>query len=129
MPVTWIESNDNRKVSVTAVLVEVACSLPTDGRLNRRIYITGSQPIPGGAYAIDIDPDSGLAERAQHRQIGNAGYGPHDIRDLVGGRLKHVQVAAVELYRVLALHARCGLLDIVLNILGEVEINAGECLS
>ena len=41
--------------------------------------------------------------------------------------LQHLQIVAEQLDRVLALHAGRRLLDVVLDVLGEVEVDAGEC--
>jgi hypothetical protein len=47
-------------------------------------------------------------------------------RRSVGGLLQRLQVVAVDLDRILALDAGGGLLDVVLDVLREIEIDAGK---
>ena len=78
--------------------------------------------------AVDVDLDGGLAERGEHRKVGDALHGREHLLDLVGSVGQRLQIIAVELDRVLALHAGHRLGDVVLQILREVELDAGEAI-
>src|SRR5262249_38959167 len=45
LPIFWREPNDQREVPIASLLIEIARGLPADGGLNRRIDVTGRQPI------------------------------------------------------------------------------------
>ena len=70
----------------------------------------------------------GWPERAQHGEIGDAGHLGEHVRDLIGGFLERLQIVAVDLDGILALDARGGLLDVVLDVLREIEVDARKLL-
>ena len=88
----------------------------------------GRQAIARGARAVDVDLDGGLAERGEHRKVGDALHRRQHRLDLVGGVGQRLQVVAEQLDRVLALHAGYGFGDVVLQILREVELDARKFL-
>ncbi len=120
------QADQDGEVAVAALLIEVAGRLAADGCGHHGVDVAGLQAVAGGAHAVDVDAHGGLAQRAQHLQVGDAGYALHGGADLVGGGLQHLQVGAEQLDRVFALHARGGFLDVVLDVLGEVELHARE---
>ena len=113
---------------VASRLVEIAGAVAADGDADGGVDIARRQPVARGAGAVDIDLDGGLAERGEYRKIGDALHGRKNRLDLVGGVGERLQVVAVKLDRVLALHAGDGLGDVVLQILREVELDAGKFL-
>ena len=120
------EAHDDRKIAIAACLVKAAGCLTSDRRLNRGVDVTRQQAITRSPNSVDVDADRRLTQRGQHREIGDAWHRCHDVLDLVGGSFKHFEIAAVQLHRVLALDAGGGFFDVVLDILGEVEIDARE---
>jgi len=117
LPIFGRQSNDEGEVPVASFLVEVACGLAADGGLNRRIDVTGRQPITGGCLPIDIDAQRRLAERCEDRKIGHTAYFAHRVFDFLRGFRQRDNVVADQLDRVLAFDAGYGLLDIVLDVL------------
>ncbi len=67
------------------------------------------------------------SELSTARSVIPGTVGHHRV-DLVGGCFQCLQIVAVQLDGIFALDAGCGLFDVVLDILGEVEIHAGELL-
>ncbi len=111
---------------VAAGLIEIAGGVAADRDLDGGVDIARREAVARGARTIDIDLDGGLAERGEHRKIGDALYRREDGFDLVGGVGHRLQIVAVQLDRVLALDARDRLRDVVLQILREVEFDAGK---
>ena len=70
-------------------------------------------------------PSAGPARRTPTRSV-TPGHGAERRLDGVGGLGELREVVAVDLDRVLALHARGRLLDVVLDVLREVELDARE---
>ena len=120
------ETHDDREMPVAAGLIEVTGAVAADRDLDRGVDVAGRQAVTRGARAIDVDLDRRLAERGEHREVGDALHGGEHRLDLVGGVGQRLQIVAVELDRVLALHAGDGLRDVVLQILREVELDAGK---
>ena len=113
-------------MAVAAGLVEIAGAVAADRHLDGCVDIARGQAIARGLGAVDVDLDGGLAERGEHRKIGDALHRRQHRLDLVGGVGQRLQIVAVQLDRVLALHAGDGLRDVVLQILREVELDAGK---
>ena len=111
---------------VAAGLIEIAGAVAADRHLDGGIDVARRQPVTGGLGAIDIDLDGGLAERGEHRQIGNPLHGGKHGLDLVGGVGERLEIVAKQLDRVLALHAGYGFGDVVLQVLREIELDAGK---
>src|SRR5262249_36030215 len=124
LSIFWREPNDQREVPIASLLIEIARGLPADGGLNRRIDVTGRQPITCGGLAVDIDTQGRLAERGEDCEIGYTAYLAHRGFDLVRGLRQHDDVVADQLDRVLAFDAGYSFLDIVLDVLREVEVDA-----
>src|SRR5262249_44830343 len=77
---------------------------------------------------VDFDLDRWLPQRVQHREIGYPGDGRQHVLYLVRRALERLEIVAEELHRVLALHARCRLFDVVLDVLREIELDAWELI-
>ena len=73
-----------------------------------------------------LDLDGRLAERIEHRQIGDAGHLGHHRLYLRGRVFQGLQIVAEQLDGILAFDAGRGLFDIVFDVLGKIEIHAGE---
>ena len=71
----------------------------------------------------------GWPSERRHGEVGDAGHGGDGVLDLVGDLAQRLEVRPVDLDRVLALHARRRLLDVVLDVLREGEFDAGEGLA
>src|SRR5262249_7427163 len=89
LPIFGRQSNDQREVPITSLLVEVARGLAADGGLNRRIDVTGRQPITRGCLSVDIDAQRRLAERGEDRKISHTAYFAHRGFDLVRRLRQH----------------------------------------
>src|SRR5262249_37317096 len=105
---------------------QIACSSPADRCLNRAVDIARRQTVSGAADAIDLDCYRRLAKRIQHRQVGYSCYGTEDLFDLGGGFFERRKFIAEQLDRVLAFDTGRGFLDVILDILREVELDAGK---
>ena len=120
------QPHDDRKMPVAAGFVEVAGGIAADRHLDGGVDVAGREAVARRLGAIDVDLDGRLAERGEHRQIGDALHGGQHRLDLVGGVGERLQIVAVQLDRVLALHAGYRFRDVVLQILREVEFDAGK---
>ena len=72
------------------------------------------------------DHEIRLAQQIECRRIGDAGHLGDLVLDRFRQPLELGQIAAEDLHRVLALHAGDGFLDVVLDVLREVEVDADE---
>ena len=121
------QAYQHREVPVAAVLVEIARRLAADCGLDRGVDVARRQAVAGGALAVDVDADGRLAEQRRHRKVVDAG---HVLR--ARGLISSASLCSVarsvplDLDGVLALHARGCLLDVVLDVLREVEVDARE---
>ena len=70
--------------------------------------------------------DGRLTDRIEDGEIGDPRHRLHHLLDLAGSLFDCVEIVAVQLDRVLALHTRGRLFDIVLDVLREVEIDPGK---
>ena len=121
------QTHDDREIAIRPVFVQVAAHrLPADRGLNHRIDIAGRQPEARGFQPVDFDIDRGLPHRVEHRQVGNALDAGHDRFDLIRRLLDCIEVVAVDLDRVLPLHARRSLFDVVFDVLRKFEGDPGE---
>ncbi len=120
------QANDDRKMAVAAGLIEIAGAVASDRSFDRGIDIARRKAVAGGASAVDIDLDRGLAERGENREIGDPLHRRQHGFDLVGGIGERLQVIAVQLDGVLALHAGHRFRDVVLQVLREIELDAGK---
>jgi hypothetical protein len=122
------QPHDNREMPIAAVLKGVARSLSADCRLNGCVDIAGSKIVAPGGVSIDVNADRGLTDGIEHRQIGDARNRLHRGLDLVCDRREGLRIIAEQLDRVLALDPRNRFLNVVLNVLREIEIDAGKTL-
>src|SRR5689334_1278887 len=113
---------------VAAVLVQIAGRLTADSRLYGCIDVPRREPEACRPGTIDIDADGRLSQRIEDRQVGDTRQRLQHITDLACRALEQLELVAEELDGVLALDSRGGLFDVVLNVLREVEIHAGEFL-
>jgi hypothetical protein len=120
------KADHDREIAVRSIFIEIARRLAPDGGLHHGVDVAGGEAIMGGLVAVDLDVHRGLAQSVEHRQVGDALDARHDALDLVGGLFQRLQIVAIELDRISALHAAGRFLDIVLDVLREVELHAGE---
>ena len=120
------QAHHHRKMPIAAALVQIAGALAADRRLNHGIHVARREAIARGAHAVHVDANGRLAQRAQHREIRDARHLGQHRGDAIGRLLQGLQVVAVDLDGVLALDPGCGLLDVVLDVLREIEIHARE---
>ena len=66
------QPHDDGIIAVAARLIQIARGLAADRRLDHRIDVAGGQPEARGPRPVDPDLDGGLAQRIEHRQIGDA---------------------------------------------------------
>ena len=116
----------DREREVHLTLVDFGHFLTADGGLHHRVDVGDRKPVACSLGAIDTDDEVGLAEQVEGRRIGDA----RDLSDLglqrLGQPFQFAQIAAEDLDRVFALHAGYCFLDVVLNVLREIEIDADE---
>ena len=120
------ESHHDREMPVAAGLIDVAGGIAADRHPDGGVDVARRETVARRAGAIDVDLHGRLAERGEHRKIGDAGHGGEHGLDLVGGVGQRLQIVAEQLDRVLAFDARDRLGDVVLQILREVEFDAGK---
>ena len=126
LPVARGKAHHHRKMPVAALLIEVARGLAADRGLNDRIDIASHKAVARRLVTIDVDRHRRLANRRQNSKVGDPFDGRQHILDLVSGGVHLLQVGSEQLDRILAFHAGCGFLDIVLDILRGVEVDPGE---
>ena len=106
--------------------IDLGDFLTADRGLHHGIDVGDREAVARGLGAIDLDDEIGLAEQVEAGGVGDAAdageFGLHGL----GQPLQLIEVLAKNLDRVLALHAGNGFLDIVLDVLREVEIDADE---
>jgi hypothetical protein len=113
-----------RKIAVAPGFVKISRGLAADGGLDGGVDVAGRQAITRRAGTVDVDGHGRLPQDIEHREIGDPSHLGHRRFDLGGGPFKDLEVVAVQLDRILALHARGGLLDVILDVLGKIEIDA-----
>src|SRR5258706_12460729 len=99
---------------VAAGFIEIAGGIAADRHLDGGVDISGRQPVTRSLRAIDIDLDGELAERREHRQIGNPLYGGEHILDLVGGVCDRLEIVTKQLDPVFTLTPRYGVGYVIL---------------
>src|SRR5208282_562204 len=122
------QAHHDRKIAVTTLFVKVTRGLAAYGCLDGGVDVARRETVARGTRPVDVDPHRGLAERLQHREVGNTWHRLHHALDLLGGLRQRFEIVAVELYRVLALDTGCRLFDVILDVLGEVEIDPRKLL-
>src|SRR5262249_15659197 len=124
----WRQANHDRKVPITARLVNVASRLAADRGPYRRVDVAGREAVARRAGTVDLDLDRRLAERGEDGDIGDAWYRRQHGFAPAGCLGQCLRVVAEALDRVLAFDAGDLLGHIVLQILREVELDAGKFL-
>ncbi len=114
------------EVEAAVSLDDLGDGCSADGCLDGGVDVAGEDAEAGGFGAVDLDDERGLASDFEDADVGDAGDGLHDLLDLVGEAGEGVEVVAEELEGVLALDAGHGFFDVVLDVLREVEFDAGE---
>ena len=126
MPELRRQAHDDREMPVATGFEEIAGRLTAHRDLYRGVDVARRQPIACCLGAIDLDLHGRLAERYENREILDALHLAERGFDLLRQVRQRVEIAAVDLDRILALHARHRFGDVVLQILREVEFDAGE---
>jgi hypothetical protein len=78
------------------------------------------------AFSRSIDDQIGLTEQVEAARVGHARHGRDLALEDFRQAFQLAEIAAEDLDRILALHARDRLLDIVLDVLGEIEVHPDE---
>src|ERR1700724_942440 len=117
--------NDHGEVPVAAAFVEVPRRLAADGSLHSCVDVSRGQPESRRPRTVNIDPDRRLAQGLQNGQIRYPRHSLQHTAVLLCSALQSGQIVPEQLYRVLSLYARRGLLDVVLDVLREVEFDSG----
>ena len=94
--------------------------------LHESIDIACIQPITGGLVAIDPDVEIGLAEHTENPKVSHARNVAHDFLDLICEVFELRQIGSNDLDRVCAFDPRQAFLDVVLDVLRKVHVDAGE---
>ncbi len=129
LPVFRRQSNNQREVPVAPLLIEIARSLSADGGLNGCIDVARGESITRGCLPIDVDTERRLPQRREYRKVGYTTYFAHRSFDLLCRFRQHDNVVADQLDRVLAFDAGYSLLDVILDVLREIEVDARKlCL-
>jgi hypothetical protein len=114
------------KVEEFFTLDHLRGSLPADCSLHDRLDIGNVDAVARDFRAIDIvDDQTGLAELADHRELGVAGSLVQNILDLDGFFLQDFEVRAEDFDGQRGLEAGQGFVDGVLGGLCEIEDDAG----
>ena len=113
-------------MAIASGLIEVARRIAADRHANGGVDVARREAVARGTGAVDVDLDRRLAERGENCEVGDARNGRQHRLDLGGGVRERLQVVAIELDRILAFHAGHRLGDIVLEVLREIELDAGK---
>src|SRR5262249_36180468 len=84
----------------------------------------GRERVTRSGFAVDVDAERRLTQRSEHRKICHTADFAHRGFDLLRSFRQHDDVVADELDRVLAFDPGYSLLDIVLDVLREVKVEA-----
>ena len=104
----------------------VVATVPPKRGLDHAVDVAGIEAVARRLFAVDLDVQVGLAEHAEDAEIGDAFDLIHLGQDLVGDLLELGEVGADDLDGVRAFDARQAFFDVVLDVLGEIEGDAGE---
>ena len=116
----------HREREVHLALVDACHLLAADRRLHHGVDVADREAVARRLGAVDPHHEVGLAEQVERRRIGDARHLGELVLHRVGQPLQLGEIAAENLHRVLALHAGHRLLDVVLDVLREVEVDAEE---
>src|SRR5581483_11423817 len=111
---------------VPFALVDAGDLLAADRGLHHGVHVVDGDAVARRPGAVDLDHEVGLAEQVEGAGVGDARHLGDFGGDLLRQALELVEVGAENLDRVLAFHPRYGFLDIVLDVLREVEVDADE---
>ena len=90
------------------------------------VYVARIQPIACGLGAVNLNIQIGLAEYAENAQVGHTRYTVHHLQYGGGDVFQLGEVRPYDLHRIRTFDAGQAFLNIVLNVLREIECNAGE---
>ena len=117
----------------TDVEVELAIAFQHGGRrgaghrrLDDGVDVAGIEAVARRLGAVDRDVEIRLPQHAEDAEIGHAADLLHLVQDLIGELFQDLEVGADDLDRVGAFDAGDRFLDVVLDILREIEVDAGE---
>ena len=94
---------------------------PAHRRLDDRVHVAGIEAVARRLGAIHLDIQVRLPQDREDAQVGDAADLAHLIPDLRGQLLQHFEIGTDDLDRIGAFDPRDRLLDVVLDVLGEVE--------
>src|ERR1700730_10848913 len=126
--VALFEAHNDREMPVAAVFIQIAGGLAADRRLHGGIDVPRREPESRRSCPVDIDADGRLPEGIEDRQVRDTRHRLQYVADLLRGTFENLELVAVKLHGVLALHPGSRLLDVVLDVLREVEIDTGKFL-
>src|SRR5262249_21412643 len=115
------QPHQHGEMPVAARLVEIARRLAADCRLDGGIDVAGREAVAGGALAVDVDADGGLAEQRRHLDVGDAAHLLEHVADLDRELAQCFQVGTADLDGIFRVDAGGRLLHIVLDVLREGE--------
>ena len=111
---------------VDLALVDARHLLAADRRLHHGVDVADREAVARRLGAVDPHVEIGLAQQVERRRIDDARH----LGELGLERFRQpfelAEIGAEQLDRILALHARHRLFDVVLDVLREVEIDADE---
>ena len=96
--------------------------------LNDGVDVAGIEAVARGLFAIDLDIEIRLSQEVEDSEIGHAADLRHLVHHLGREPLQNLEILPDDLHGIGALHARKRLLDIVLDVLREIEADAGQFL-
>jgi hypothetical protein len=116
------------KIKAAVVVNNLGNGCAANGGLDDVVDVLRLKTIARGFQPVDGDHQAGLAGDIEDANVGDAGNLLHDAGDLIGDVRQIVEVVTEELERIFAFDARHRLLDVVLDVLREIEIDAGILL-
>ena len=106
--------------------IDLGNFLAADRGLDDGIDVADGEAVARGLGAIDPNDQIGLAEQIEAGGVGDPADAAEFGLDRFGQPFQLDEILAEDLDRVLAFHAGDGFLDIVLDVLREIEIDADE---
>ncbi len=106
--------------------VHLRDGLPADRRLDDVVHVADLQPVPRALFAIDLDDQIRLPHEMKRPEVPDPRHILHHLFDLGRLHFQLLQIVPVQLDRVFAFDARHRLLHVILNRLGEIEVDPGN---
>ena len=113
-------------IELAVRLKQRGCDCAAQGRLHNGIDIADAQPITRRLFPIDFDVQIGLSQDPKDAEIGNTEYLAQFGCCLLRNAFQNREITADNLHGVGTFDARDAFLDIVLDILRKIEVDAGE---